>query len=115
VAAEGASRLEKLAFSLWQDEPIREHLLSLARPHILLVGIETHVCVQQTAFDLLETQMTPLVLADAVGSRRPLDRDIALERMRSAGIGVTTVESAIFEMLDQAGTELFKRILPIVR
>ncbi len=115
VAAEGAARLEKLTFSLWQDEPLRERLLLLARPQVLLVGIEAHVCVQQTAFDLLETQMVPFILADAVGSRRALDRDIALDRMRSAGLAVTTVESAIFEMLDQAGTELFKRILPIVR
>jgi nicotinamidase-related amidase len=115
VAAEGASRLEKTTFSLWQDEPIRERMLSLTRSHVLLAGIEAHVCVQQTAFDLLETQMVPFVLADAVGSRRPLDRDIALDRMRSAGMSVTTVESAIFEMLEEAGTELFKRILPIVR
>jgi nicotinamidase-related amidase len=115
VAAEGATRMEKMTFSLWQDEPIRERLLSLTRPQVLLVGIEAHVCVQQTVLDLLEAKLVPFVLADAVGSRRPLDRDIALERLRAAGTGVTTVESAIFEMLDRAGTDLFKRILPIVR
>lgn len=115
VAAEGAARMEKMTFSIWQDEATRERLLSLTRPHILLVGIETHVCVQQTALDLLEAKMVPFVLADAVGSRRPLDHQTALDRVRGAGVEVTTVESAIFEMLDRAGTDLFKRILPIVR
>jgi nicotinamidase-related amidase len=113
--ADRPAPLEKLTFSVWQDTPCRKRLLSLTRPQILLVGIEAHVCVQQTAFDLLEAKLLPFVLADAVGSRRRFDRDIALDRLRAAGVGVTTVESAIFEMLDQAGTDLFKRILPIVR
>ncbi|MBU0616832.1 MAG: isochorismatase family protein [Planctomycetes bacterium] len=114
-AAEGANPLEKMAFSVWQDVACRERLLRPRRPQVLLVGIEAHVCVQRTALDLLEAELTPFVLADAVGSRRHFDRDVALDRLRAAGVGVTTVESAIFEMLDRAGTELFKRILPIVR
>jgi nicotinamidase-related amidase len=114
-AVEGASPLEKVTFSVWHDAACRDRLLELTRPQVLLVGIEAHVCVQQTAFDLLEAELVPLVLADAVGSRRPIDCDVALRRLRAAGICVTTVESAIFEMLDRAGTELFKRILPIVR
>jgi nicotinamidase-related amidase len=114
-AAAGCNLFEKTAFSAWQDSACREHLLALARPQVLLVGIETHVCVQQTAFDLLAAELFPFVLADAVGSRRPIDRDAALDHQRAAGVNVTTVESAIFEMLDRAGTELFKRLLPIVR
>jgi len=115
VAAEGASRVEKMTFSVWRDEAAREKLLGLGRPQILMVGIEAHVCVQKTAFDLLEAQMTPFILADAIGSRRPLDAQLARERLQAAGVVVSTVESAIFEMLDRADTELFKRILPIVR
>jgi nicotinamidase-related amidase len=109
------SKLEKMAFSLIRDEPLRERIVSLRRPQVILVGIETHVCVQQTAFDLLRFGLEPCVLADAVGSRRPADRDVALDRMRAAGIAVSTVEAAIFEMLELAGTGLFKRLLPIVR
>jgi nicotinamidase-related amidase len=115
AAAADAPRLEKLTFSAWRDIPTRERITALGRKQVLLVGIEAHVCVLQTALDLLEAELVPFVLADAVGSRRAFDRDVALERMRSAGIVVSTVESAIFEMLDRCDTELFKRILPIVR
>ncbi len=114
-ALDRATPFEKVTFSLWQDAACRERLRELARPQVLLAGIEAHVCVQQTAFDLLEAGLLPFVLADAVGSRRRFDRDVALDRLRAAGVVVTTVESAIFEMLARAGTDLFKRILPIVR
>jgi nicotinamidase-related amidase len=110
-----ARPLEKMTFSLWRDPGCRQRLLEHSRPQVLLVGIEAHVCVQQSALDLLEAGLAPMVLADAVGSRRLIDREIALARLRAAGIGVSTVESVIFEMLDRAGTELFRRVLPIVR
>ncbi len=110
-----ATRLEKLTFSVWQDAALREHLTDLDRPQVLIAGIETHVCVQQTVFDLLDAQMTPFVLADAVGSRRALDWETALRRMERAGATVTTFEAAVFGMLDRCDTELFKRILPIVK
>ncbi len=114
-AAGGAPLLEKLTFSVWQEQAAREHLISADRPQVLLTGIEAHVCVQQTCFDLLEAQMVPFVLADAVGSRRGYDREVALGRMQRAGAVITTVEAAIFEMLDRCDTGLFKRILPIVK
>lgn len=115
AAAEGAARAEKMAFSFCAEEACRQRLSSVLRPHVLLVGIETHVCVQQTALDLLEMQMHPFVLADAVGSRRPLDYSTALDRMRAAGAVVTTVESAIFQLVGRSDTDLFKRVLPLVR
>ncbi|MEP0848762.1 MAG: hydrolase [Phycisphaerae bacterium] len=110
-----APRREKLTFSAWRDEALRGLLTATVRPQVLLTGIEAHVCVQQTAFDLLDAGLTPFVLADAVSSRRERDRDVALARMRCAGAVVTTVEAAIFEMLDACGTERFKQILPIVK
>jgi isochorismate hydrolase len=114
-AAGNVPRCEKLTFSFCADAVCQARLAAQSRPQVLLVGIETHVCVQQTALDLLSQGMTPVVLADAVGSRRALDYSIALERMRAAGAIVTTVESAIFEMVHDSGTALFKRILPVVR
>lgn len=114
-AASDAPLLEKMAFSVWREKGCREHLMKIGRSRILLVGIEAHVCVQQSALDLLEAGFLPFVLADGVGSRRSEDRECALTRLRAAGVVVTTVEAAIFEMLDRSGTELFKRILPIVR
>lgn len=115
AAAEDAPRFEKRTFSFCADAKCRKRISSVLRPHVLLVGIETHVCVLQTALDLLEMQMTPYVLADAVGSRHPVDHYTALDLMRQAGAVVMTVEAAIFRLLHEAGTELFKRILPLVR
>lgn len=92
-----------------------DQLRRLDRPNIVVVGIEAHVCVQQTVLDLLRLGFTPFVCADAVGSRRPFDRDIAIERMRQAGVVVTTTESVIFELLGEAGTDTFKKILKIVK
>ena len=115
AAADGAARAEKMTFSFCADAACRQRITAAARPQVLLVGIETHVCVLQTALDLLEMQMTPYVLADAVGSRRAVDHDVALDLLRQAGVVVTTVESAIFRLVHAAGTDLFKRILPIVR
>jgi isochorismate hydrolase len=115
AAAAGAPRLEKLTFSFCADKKCRERIAAVLRPQVLLVGIEAHVCVYQTALDLLEMQMQPVVLADAVGSRRVLDYQVALDGLRAAGAVVTTVESAIFQLLHESGTELFKRMLPLVK
>jgi nicotinamidase-related amidase len=92
-----------------------DRLRELNRRSVVVVGIEAHVCVQQTVLDLLRLGFTPLICADAVSSRRPLDRDMAIERMRQAGAIVTTSESVIFELLGEAGTDTFKRILKIVK
>lgn len=108
-------RIEKLTFSCSADPRGRGRLKSLERPHVLMVGIETHVCVLQSALDLLADGLHPVILADAVGSRRPLDRQIAIERMRTAGATISTVESAIYELMHESGTDLFKQILPIVK
>lgn len=114
-AIAGLPRFEKLAFSFCGEAPCRRQIESAGRPQVLLIGIETHVCVQQTALDLLRDGMAPVVLADAVGSRTALDYEIALDRMRSAGVIVTTTESAIFELLGASGTDQFKKILPLVK
>ena len=73
------------------------------------------MCVQQTVLDLLRLGYWPYVLADAVGSRRGVDREMALGRMRQARAVLTTVESVVFELLGEAGGEKFKRVLRIVK
>lgn len=114
-AAGAAARVEKISFSVCGDEAALAALRIDQRPQVLLVGVETHVCVQQTALDLLAAGARPCVLADAVGSRRSTDRGVALERMRSAGVVITTVESAVYELMREAGTTEFKRVLEYVR
>lgn len=80
------------------------------RAQVVVIGMEAHVCVLQTALDLLDEGREVYVVADAVGSRRSQDRDVALTRMRDEGVRVVTREMAIFEWLGEAGTPLFRDV-----
>jgi nicotinamidase-related amidase len=80
------------------------------RRQIVICGIESHVCVQQTALDLRRQGREVFVVADAVGSRNPGDRDLALARMRGHGIEIVSREMVVFEWLRRAGTDEFKAI-----
>lgn len=80
------------------------------RPQVVVVGVETHVCLLQTALDLLEEGREVFVVADAVGSRRPFDRDTALSRMRQEGARIVTREMVGFEWVGQAATPLFREL-----
>lgn len=84
------------------------------RPKVIVAGIETHVCVLQTVFDLLATGHHIYVPADAVGSRHKLDWRIALDRMADGGAVITTTESVLFEWCETAGTDEFKQISRLV-
>ncbi len=108
----------KLAFSCLRVPDVLARVRAAVPVNLLILGIETHVCILQTALDALARppgEIRPYVLVDAVGSRRPLDRDTALRRLERAGAVLTTVESAIFEALEEAGTPRFRRVLPLVR
>ena len=76
--------------------------------------IETHVCVSQTALDLLDRGIEVHVPADAVGSRHELDYERGLERLERAGAVVSTVESVLFELLERAGTPGFKQVQKLI-
>ena len=80
------------------------------RAQVVIVGAETHVCVLQSALELVEDGKEVYVVADAVGSRRAFDRDVALARMRKEGVRVVTREMVAFEWLGEAGTPLFREI-----
>jgi nicotinamidase-related amidase len=107
-----------------QDEPrIEKTVFSAARAdgfdlggaeQALVCGIEAHVCVSQTVHDLLADGIEVHVPADAVGSRHELDYARGLERMERAGAVVTTVEAALFELLERAGTPEFKAIQKLI-
>ena len=85
------------------------------RDQIVLVGIETHICVLQTAIDLIGQGFQVVVAADAVGSRSPQDHEVALQRLRDAGGIVTTVESVAVEWCEMSGTDEFRQISRLVR
>ena len=115
LAESRARVLEKPMFSAWADGNVREALLALDRPQIIVTGIETHVCVQQTALDLRSRDYDVFVCTDAVGSRGRVDHEVALDRMRQAGVLVTTVESVLFELCVRCDTARFKAMLDIIK
>ena len=106
---------EKLRFSAadatgWPAAGERED----GRHQVVLAGIETHVCIGQTAFDLLARGYRVYVCADAVGSRRDLDHVTGLARLRDGGAIVTTAEAVLFEWCEEAGTDRFKLLRDLV-
>ncbi len=84
------------------------------RTQAIVCGLETHVCVSQTVHDLLGHGVEVHVPADAVGSRHAIDYERGLERMERAGAIVSTVESALFELLERAGTPEFKAVQKLI-
>jgi nicotinamidase-related amidase len=84
------------------------------RDQAIVCGIETHVCVSQTVHDLLAQGVEVHVPADAVASRHALDYERGLERLERAGAVVSTVESALFELLERAGTPEFKAVQKLI-
>jgi isochorismate hydrolase len=113
-AAPGVVPMEKTAFSCCGSEEFMRAIKDLRRQRVLLCGIEAHVCVQQTAIDLMKDYFV-YVAVDAVASRHEVDYTVAIERLRDCGAVITTVESAVFEMLRESGVEQFKQILPLFK
>jgi nicotinamidase-related amidase len=107
--------LQKISFSACGAESLLAGLHAASVSHVILCGIETHVCVCQTCLDLLDADYRVFVVADAVSSRTRENHLIGLERMRAAGAVIVSTEMIIFELLERAGTDEFKRILPLVK
>lgn len=108
-------RSEKLAFSCCGIEGLTEPFRSRDVHKILVVGIETHVCVQQTVYDLMAEGFRVFVPADAVGSRFKVDWEFALRRMDSAGTTITSTEAAMFECCETAEHKAFKQISALAK
>jgi nicotinamidase-related amidase len=108
---------------LEDERPIEKTVFSVARAEgfdlggrdqVIVCGIEAHVCVSQTVHDLLSQGIEVHVPADAVGSRHEIDYERGLERMERAGAVVGTVEAALFELLERAGTPEFKAMQRLI-
>eukprot|EP00933_Yihiella_yeosuensis_P016162 TRINITY_DN13909_c3_g1_i1.p1 TRINITY_DN13909_c3_g1~~TRINITY_DN13909_c3_g1_i1.p1 ORF type:complete len:198 (-),score=37.27 TRINITY_DN13909_c3_g1_i1:108-701(-) len=104
----------KTKFSMCTNEFISE-LEGTKRKAVVLFGIETHVCMQQTALDLLHAGYQVHVVADCASSQRQLDKDIALERLRHAGCFITTAESVLFELLRSKDAPEFKAVSGVAK
>ena len=106
---------EKLEFSAAGCRDALDRWIRSGRDQIVVVGIETHVCVQQTVLDLIAEGLRPFVVAEAVAARHGRDHEVAIDRMRDCGATITTVESVLFEWLGTADRPEFKAISNIVK
>ena len=112
----GAYRpIEKQCFSAQGCEAFAAQLAALDRRQVLLAGVEAHVCVYQTARDLLAADRSLWIVADAVSSRTARNRELALQRMTADGAHLSSTEMVLFELLGAAGTDEFRAISKIVK
>jgi nicotinamidase-related amidase len=111
---DGFVAVEKVHFNCFLNAEFRENMERANRKTFVLAGVESHICVAQTAIAALPHRRVH-VIADAVSSRSPDNRSIALERMRDAGAVISSTEMFIYEILREAGTDEFKVVLPLVK
>jgi nicotinamidase-related amidase len=112
---EDIKAIEKLHFSCCGAEEFNKRIKGFNKRQIVVIGIEAHVCVLQTVHDLLHQGYFVYVPYDATSSRKESDYKNALDRMRQAKAVIGSVESAIFELLEKAGTPVFKEISKIIK
>lgn len=116
VELKGCSVYSKRSFSGYQNKAFKSDLKALSVENILVMGVEAHVCVLQTALDILKNETLSLyLLADGVSSRRIIDRDLAIKRLEKAGAVTTTVEMSAFELMEDSRDERFKKFLKIIK
>ncbi len=109
---------EKLTFSCWKDEAMRKHFIGLhesGRPLVIVAGIEAHVCVLQTCIDLANAGFGVFAVADAISSRKLASADLAFARMRENGVQIINAEMAVFELMERAGTVVFKELSGLIK
>lgn len=111
----GLEPIRKITFNACNDPAFIEAIEKAGKRQVLLAGIETHICVYQTAVGLKSLGLDVQVVADAVSSRTLENKLIGLERMKTEGIAVTSVEMAIYELMKIANNEEFKQILKILK
>jgi isochorismate hydrolase len=107
--------IEKVSFSCCGVETFNIKLNRLGRKQVILSGIETHVCVLQTAADLIQKGYEVHVVADAICSRRKLDWEIGLRWMEKRGAMISTTEIIAFQLLKEAGTEEFRGLSKLLK
>jgi nicotinamidase-related amidase len=107
--------IDKLCFSCMGAVPFTKAVREAARQQVVLTGIEAHICVMQTALDMLKAGYQVHVPYDAVASRGKPEWKYALLRLHQAGVIITSVESVTYEWLYQAGTDEFRQLLPLIK
>ena len=108
--------IEKSAFSAMGEPAFAQALQESGKKTVILCGIEAHVCVLQTALDMIEAGYEVFLTADAVSSRKKTDKKYAFKRMKQSGVIMTTVEAVLFELLDNdSKSDTFKAVSRLVK
>jgi len=107
--------LEKMSFSCVDEHSVEKEIRDIHKRDVIIAGIESHICVMQTAIDLKNKGFRPIVVVDAVGSRKALDKEIALKRLEQEGVTFATVESILFELCRFSGNKKFKEISKLIK
>ncbi|MGH7799499.1 MAG: hydrolase [Thermodesulfobacteriota bacterium] len=115
AVGDGFKPIEKLVFSCARSTDFKSALKETKKEEVLICGIETHVCVLQTVLDLINNGYTVYVPADAVTSRKGLDWETGIKLIDRAGAIVGTTETFVFQLLERAGTEEFKKISKLLK
>ena len=110
----GFNKIEKMEFSLANIKEFLKELKNKKITNLIVCGIETHICIQQTVLDCLQKGFEVILISDAMGSRNRVDHEIALQRMMQKGAILTTTESIIFELCKTANRKEFKEIREII-
>lgn len=111
----GLEPLPKRTFSTLRDPEIGRRFIESGRDQVILIGIETHVCVHQTALDCIARGIETQIVADAVSSRTAFNKTIGIDKMSRAGAVITSVETVLFELLGTSEGKEFKKILELVK
>lgn len=111
----GSEAIEKMAFSCCNEPAFVERLKALGRTQVIVVGMETHVCVLQTVLQLIESGYHVHLVRDAVMSRKKENWQVGLNMAAQAGAVITSTEAALFQLLKVAGTDSFKKLSKLVR
>ena len=110
----GFIKMEKMEFSLANIKEFLKELKKKKITNLIVCGIETHICIQQTVLDCLKKGFEVILVSDAMSSRNRVDHEIALQRMIQTGATITTTESIIFELCKTANRKEFKEIRNII-
>ncbi|MBN2403839.1 MAG: hydrolase [Spirochaetes bacterium] len=111
----GTPVIEKLHFSCFGNNEFRNKINELGVESVVLFGIEAHVCLLKTALDAIQLNLGVHVVADAVSSRTPANKSIALERMRQSGAFIVSTEMILFQLMEYSGTDEFKAISKLIK
>jgi len=112
---QGVRTISKFSFSCCGEAEFMKALQAAGKEQVLLAGIETHVCIYQTAMDLLAAGYEVHVVSDAVSSRKASNKAVGIQKMKDAGATLTSVEMALFELLRVAEGPKFKAVIKIVK